>query len=97
MKTIQYTLDTCIFISTAVKYVRKKIRKRFEIDQFDDESTNQSNQKRLSHEKFNVEDQLNQESFNKSDNDNDDVENLSKISTFETFASERTFYKLMNC
>jgi hypothetical protein len=96
MKTIQYTLDTRIFIRTAVKYVREKIRKRFEIEQFDDESTNQDN-KKLSHKKFNAEDQLNRESFSESDNDNEDVENSTKISTFETFASGRTFYKLMNC
>jgi DNA-nicking Smr family endonuclease len=96
MKTIQHTLDTRILIRTAVKYVRKKVRKRLEIDQFDDESTNQSN-KKLSHEKFNAENQLNRESFSESDNDNDDVENSTKISTFEAFASERTLYKLMNC
>ncbi len=89
MKTIQHTLDTRIFIRTAVKYVREKIRKRFEIDQFDDELINQSN-KRSSNEKFNIESQFNRESFNESDNDNDDVENSTKISTFEAFASRLT-------
>jgi hypothetical protein len=53
MKTIQHTLDTRILIRTAVKYVRKKIQKRLEIDQFDDKSINQSN-KKSSNEKFNV-------------------------------------------
>ncbi len=96
MKTIQHTLDTRVLIKTAVKYVREKVRKRLEIDQFDDESTNQSN-KELSSEKINAEDQLNRKLFNENDNDNDDVENSTKISTFETFASERTLYKLMNC
>ncbi len=93
MRTIQHTLDTRIFIRTAVKYVREKIRKRLEIDQFDDESTYH---KKSFNEKFNAENQLNRKSFSESDNDNDDVEN-SKISIFETFASERTFYKLVNC
>ncbi len=97
MKTIQHTFDTRILIRTAVEYVRKKIRKRLETDQFDDESTNQNIQKRSSDEKFNAENQFNRKSFNESDNDNNDVKNLKKISTFETFASERTFYKLMNC
>ncbi len=96
MKTIQHTLDTRILIRTAVKYVRKKIRKRLEIDQFDDESTSQNN-RRLSHKKFNAENQFNRKSFNESDNDDDDAENSTKISTFEAFASEKTLYKLMNC
>ncbi len=96
MKTIQHTLDTRILIRTAVKYVREKIRKRFEIDQFDDELIHQNN-KKSSNKKFNVENQLNQKSFNESDNDNNDVENSTKISIFKTFASERIFYKLMNC
>ncbi len=94
MKTIQYTFDTRILIRTTVKYVKEKIRKRLEIDQFDDESINQ---KKSSNEKFNAENQLNRKSFNESDSDNDDVENSTKISTFETFASERAFYKLVNC
>jgi hypothetical protein len=97
MKTIQHTLDTRILIRTAVKYVREKIQKRLEINQFNDESINQSNQKRLSNEKFNAEDQLNRKSFSESDNDDDDAENSTKISTFETFASERALYKLINC
>ncbi len=96
MKTIQHTFNTRVFIRTAVKYVRKKVRKRLEIDQFDDESTNQSN-KRLSHEKFNAENQLNRKSFSESDNDDDNAENSTKISTFKTFASEKTLYKLMKC
>ncbi len=94
MKTIQHKLDTRILIKTAVKYVREKIRKRFEIDQFDDESINQ---KETSNEKFNVENQSNRESFSESDNDDDDAKNSTKISTFESFASERAFYKLVNC
>jgi hypothetical protein len=56
MKTIQHTLDTRIYIRTAVKYVREKIRKRLEINQFDDESINQ---KEYFNEKFNAESQLN--------------------------------------
>ncbi len=94
MKTIQHTLDTRILIRTAVKYVKEKIRKRLEIDQFDDESINQ---KESSNEKFNAENQFNRESFSENDNDDDDAENSTKISTFETFASERALYKLMNC
>ncbi len=94
MKTIQHTLDTRILIRTAVKYIKEKIRKRLEIDQFDDELINQ---KESFNEKFNVENQLNRKSFSESDNDDDDVGNSTKISIFETFASERTFYKLMNC
>ncbi len=94
MKTIQHTLNTRILIETAVKYVRKKIRKRLKIDQFDDESINQ---KESFNEKFNAEDQFNRESFSESDNDDDDAENSTKISTFEIFASERAFYKLINC
>ncbi len=58
MKTIQHMLNTRILNKTAIKYVRKKIRKRFEIDQFDDESINQDNKKSFN-EKFNVENQLN--------------------------------------
>jgi hypothetical protein len=94
MKTIQHTLDTRILIKTAVKYVREKIRKRLEIEQFDDESTNQ---KESSNEKFNAENQLNRRSFSENDNDDDDAENSTKISIFETFASERILYKLINC
>ncbi len=96
MKTIQHTFDTRIFIRTAIKYVRNEIRKRFEIDQFDDELINQSN-KRFFNEKFNAENQLNRRSFSENNNDNDDAENFAKISIFETFASERALYKLMNC
>ncbi len=95
MKSIQHTFNTRVLIRTAVKYVKKKIRKRSKIDQFDDESTNQNNQKKLFNEKLNIENQLNRESFNKSNND-DNAEKLTKISVFETFASEKTFYKLMN-
>jgi hypothetical protein len=95
MKTIQHTLDTRILIKTAVKYVKEKIRKRLEIDQFDDESINQSNKKSFN-ERFNAENQLNRKSFSENDNDNNDVENSTKISTFETFASEKTLYKLIN-
>jgi hypothetical protein len=37
MKSIQHALNTRIFIRTTVKYIRKKIEKRLETDQFDDE------------------------------------------------------------
>jgi biopolymer transport protein ExbB/TolQ len=95
IKTIQYTLNTRVFIKTRIKYVRKKIRKRFDINQFVDESINQDDQKKLFNKKFNVENQLNRKSLNESDSD--DVENSTKISTFETFTNERAFYKLVNC
>ncbi len=55
MKTIQHTLNTRILIRTAVKYIKKKIRKRFNIDQFDDELINQDNQKKSFDKKFNAE------------------------------------------
>jgi ethanolamine utilization protein EutQ (cupin superfamily) len=94
MKTIHHTLDTRILIKTTVKYVREKIRKRLEIDQFDDESINQNNKKSFN-EKFNAENQFNRESF--SESDNNDAENSIEISIFETFTSEKAFYKLVNC
>ncbi len=58
MKTIHYTFDTHILIKITVKYVKKKFRKRLEIDQFDNESINQSN-KKFSNKKFNAENQFN--------------------------------------
>ncbi len=51
---IHHTLDTRILIKTAIKYVKEKIRKRFKIDQFDDELIHQNN-KRSFNEKFNAE------------------------------------------
>ncbi len=73
MKSIQHALNTRIFIRTTVKYIRKKIEKRLETDQFDDEQTNQNNEKKLFNEKFNAEIQLNRRSLSESNNDNDDI------------------------
>ncbi len=90
MKSIQKIVHSQIFIKMTIKYTSRKILKKLEKNDIDDESINQKEffEKKLNIEKLKI--------FNESDND-DDNENSTKISTFEVFASERNFYKLINC